>query len=705
VVVRIGSNILSQTVQRNLARSTADLSTASERLASGQRINKGADDAAGLAIATSLRTDSRIFGQALRNLNDGISFTNIAESAMESLTTVAERIQEISTQAMSGTFGDAQRQSMQREVTALQAEWNRIVEGTTFNGRNILTGADTRTVLQGGKGVDGTLAVQIGEAQLEGGIEGFAGGTTRISTDSSGNQAMGGVLGVGSSAITISADGRYVAFDSYASNLVTGDTNGQTDVFIKDTVTGAATRVSTDSAGNQATGGASFAGAISADGRYVAFVSYATDLVAGDTNGVRDAFIKDTVTGTTTRVSTDSAGNQATGGYSYGGAISADGRYVAFWSTATNLVAGDTNAQTDSFIKDTLTGVTRRISTDSSGNQATGGRSIVTAISADGRYVAFSSTANNLVAGDTNGQADAFIKDTVTGVTTRVSTDSAGNQATGGYSYGGAISADGRYVTFTSWANDLVVGDTNGQIDVFIKDTVTGVTTRVSTDSAGNQGNGPSEASSISADGRFVAFTSGADNLVTGDTNTRTDVFVKDTLTGVTTRASTDTAGNQGNPGTAFFPGHSRTGVVSADGRFVAFASGASNLVAGDTNSQFDVFLRDLTKTGVQTMSGMVVSNRVSAGVTLNLIQRYRDELLQYRSNIGATTSRISTFMNVVSASNINYKAAESRISDADIASEAANTVRNTILQQTASSLLGQANQAPQIALRLLQSA
>ena len=152
MVVRIGSNILSQTVQRNLSRATADLSTASERLASGQRINKGADDAAGLAIATSLRTDSRIFGQALRNLNDGISFVNIAESAMESLGTVAERIQELSTQAMSGTFGDAQRQSMQREVTALQAEWNRIVEGTTFNGRNILTGADTRTVLQGGKG-------------------------------------------------------------------------------------------------------------------------------------------------------------------------------------------------------------------------------------------------------------------------------------------------------------------------------------------------------------------------------------------------------------------------------------------------------------------------------------------------------------------------------------------------------------------------
>ena len=174
--IRIGSNILSQTVQRNLARSTADLSTASERLASGQRVNKGSDDAAGLAIATSLRTDSRIFSQAIRNLNDGLSFSNIAESAMDSLTYVADRIQELSTQALSGTFGDKQRQSMQLEVTALQAEWNRVVEGTTFNGRNLLTGVDTRTVLQGGKGVDGTLSVQIGEAQLANGLEGYGGG-------------------------------------------------------------------------------------------------------------------------------------------------------------------------------------------------------------------------------------------------------------------------------------------------------------------------------------------------------------------------------------------------------------------------------------------------------------------------------------------------------------------------------------------------
>lgn len=152
VVVRIGSNILSLNVQRQLGRATDDLSAVTQRLSSGQRINRASDDAAGLAISTSLRTNSKIYAQGIRNLNDGISLTNIAESAMDSLGSIAERIQELSTQAMSGTFGDQQRKSMQQEVTALQSEWNRVVESTTFNGVNLLTGNNTRTVLQGGKG-------------------------------------------------------------------------------------------------------------------------------------------------------------------------------------------------------------------------------------------------------------------------------------------------------------------------------------------------------------------------------------------------------------------------------------------------------------------------------------------------------------------------------------------------------------------------
>jgi flagellin-like hook-associated protein FlgL len=697
-MIKLGTNILSQKVQRNLGRATTDLSTTSERLASGMRINKASDDAAGLAIAASLNADTRIFTQGIRNLNDGLSAGNIAEGAMEQLGNIILRIEELSTQSANGTYSDKQRDSLQKEATALVAEWNRILESTSFNGRNLLTG-DTRTVLQGGKGSEGTLAVQIGEAQLAGGLEGSGGtGTTRVSTDSAGNEAMGG-----SSQVTaLSADGRYAAFYSAASNLIAGDTNGQTDSFIKDTLTGVITRISTDSSGNQAMGGASFVNAISADGRYVAFESNASNLVAGDTNGQQDSFIKDTVTGVTIRVSTDSAGNQATGGISSVTAISADGRYIAFNSTATNLVAGDTNGQDDSFIKDIITGVTTRISTDSWGNEATGGFSRATALSADGRYIAFWSAATNLVAGDTNGQRDSFIKDTLTGVTTRISTDSSGNQATGGQSIVTAISADGRYAAFRSSATNLVDGDTNAQQDSFIKDTVTGVTTRISTDSSGNQAmGGGSSVTAISADGRYVAFNSSASNLVAGDTNGQFDSFIKDTITGLTTLISTDSSGNQAT-GVGL---NSTVSAISADGRYAALWSNASNFVAGDTNGQTDAFLRDLTKTGVQTLSGVVISNKVSAKVTLDLIQKYRAELIDYRAKIGASTSRISTFVNTLQSSTINYKAASSRITDADITVESSKSVASRIRQEVAASLLSQANQAPQIALSLLRGA
>jgi flagellin-like hook-associated protein FlgL len=694
-MIKLGTNILSQKVQRNLGRATTDLSTTSERLASGMRINKASDDAAGLAIAASLNADTRIFTQGIRNLNDGLSAGNIAEGAMEQLGNIIIRIEELSTQSANGTYSDTQRGSLQKEASALVAEWNRIVESTSFNGRDLLTGNSTRTVLQGGKGSEGTLAVQIGEAQLESGLEGYGGkGTTRVSTDSAGNQ----VTGAGSYVTAISADGRYVAFYTSVSNLVAGDTNGQLDSFVKDTVTGITTRISTDSSGNQAMGGSSSVFGISADGRYVAFNSTASNLVAGDINGKIDVFIKDTITGVTTRVSTTSQGVQAKEDVT-GTAISADGRYVTFNADdSSDLGVGGGNNRNDGYVKDTVTGLLSVVSTDSAGNLGNGNSS-VEAISADGRYVSFLSFASNLVTGDTNGQRDSFIKDTLTGITTRITTDSAGNQGNGA-SFVEAISSDGRYVAFDSSANNLVAGDTNGLWDSFIKDTVTGVTTRISTDSAGNQATGAdSDVSAISADGRYVAFYSSASNLVAGDTNGQRDSFIKDTVTGITTRISTDSAGNQA------IGGSSTVTAISADGRIAAFYSSATNLVAGDTNVQADSFLRDLTKTGVQTLSGVVLSNKVSAKITLDLVQKYRAELLDYRAKIGASTSRIGTFINTLQSSTINYKAASSRITDADIAEESSKSIAARITQQVATSLLGQANQAPQIALSLLRGA
>jgi flagellin-like hook-associated protein FlgL len=339
------------------------------------------------------------------------------------------------------------------------------------------------------------------------------------------------------------------------------------------------------------------------------------------------------------------------------------------------------------------------MSTDSSGNQANA-LSTVRAISADGRFVAFESFATNLVAGDTNGVYDAFIKDTVTGVTTRVSTDSSGNQATGGYSLVRAISADGRFVAFESAATNLVAGDTNGQQDAFIKDTLTGVTTRISTDSSGNQATGgTSFVTAISADGRFVAFNSFASNLVAGGTNGQRDAFIKDTLTGVTTRVSTDSSGNQATGGFGSY-----VSAISADGRFVAFESDATNLVAGDTNGERDAFLRDLTKIGINQMSGMLVSNRASASVTFNLVTSLQDELSIYESNLGSSQSRAATFVSQLYSQKDEFITAETRISSADIAAESSELIRKQILQRTGTALLAQANQQPRLALDLLSN-
>ena len=342
--------------------------------------------------------------------------------------------------------------------------------------------------------------------------------------------------------------------------------------------------VSVDSSGNQANGFSAWP-AISADGRFVAFASDASNLVSGDTNGKGDIFVRDRQTGATERVSVDSAGNQADGG-SDAPAISGDGRFVAFVSDASNLVSGDTNGQSDVFVHDRQTGVTERVSVDSAGNQANGG-SAAPAISADGRFVAFVSDASNLVPGDTNGQGDVFVHDWQTGATERVSVDSAGGQADGG-SGKPAISADGRFVAFASAATNLVDGDANSKSDVFVHDRQTGATERVSVDGHGNEGDGSSTWPAISADGRFVAFESMATNLVSRDFNRDQDIFVHDRQTGATERVSVSSDGKQASS-------PSDVPSISADGRLVAFVSGANNLVPGDTNRFYfaDVFVHD----------------------------------------------------------------------------------------------------------------
>ena len=339
----------------------------------------------------------------------------------------------------------------------------------------------------------------------------------------------------------MSANGQLVAFSSYATNLVSGDTNGVGDIFITDRTTGTISRVSVASNGSQANG-ASFDPAFSGDGRYLAFESTATNLVSNDTNNSTDIFVHDRVMGTTTRISVASNGNQADGA-SFDPAFSADGRYVAYESAATNLVSGDTNAATDVFLYDRVTGITTRVSVAPSSMQANGG-SFDPTLSNDGRFVAFHSDATNLVSGDTNAATDIFVFDRTTGTTTRVSIASNGNQADG-MSNDPVLSTDGRFVTFWSVATTVVSGDTNGTDDVFLHDRTTGITTRISVASNGSQANGRSFDPVISADGAFISFDLAATNLVSGDTNGAPDIFIHDRVTGVTTRVSIATNGSQ----------------------------------------------------------------------------------------------------------------------------------------------------------------
>jgi len=392
------------------------------------------------------------------------------------------------------------------------------------------------------------------------------GATERVSEDSAGNG--GDDL---SGAAAISADGRYVAFVSRATNLVSGDTNDFYDVFVHDRQAGATERASVDSSGNEKnTNGLD--PSISGDGRYVAF------------EWDFGVWVHDRETGITEMVSVDSAGIEANNS-SNDPTISADGRYVAFESGATNLVADDTNGEGDVFVHDRQTGATERVSVDSQGAQVNDD-SNDPAISVDGRYVAFVSYATNLVPGDTNDKRDIFVHDRQTEVTERVSVDSVGNEGDD-TSYSPAISADGRYVAFVSYATNLVPVDTDACVhatyhwnceDVFVHDRETGVTEKVSVDSAGNEANKESANPAISGGGRYVAFHSEASNLVPSDTNHSEDVFVHDRQTGATELVSVDSAGNQGLC-------WSKYPAITADGRYVAFDSCVENLVPGDTNT------------------------------------------------------------------------------------------------------------------------
>jgi subtilisin family serine protease/Tol biopolymer transport system component len=348
---------------------------------------------------------------------------------------------------------------------------------------------------------------------------------------------------------------------------------------------GGTERVSLTTSGAQANRLSSAPPAISADGRYVAFTSLATNLVPGAPGVAGGVYVRDRRTGRTERASVASDGTAATGNAP---AISADGRFVAFSGFDPTLVREDRNGQPDVFVHDRVSRTTERVSVASDGTEGNNGASSAPpAISAGGRYVAFSSYASNLVPGDTNGSEDMFVHDRATGETERVSIATDGSETERFTSSSmPSISADGRFVAFASGGSNLVAGDANNTTDIFVRDRAVGTTERVSVAGDGSEANSFSSDTAISADGRFVAFGSFASNLVPGDANNSADVFVHDRATGATERASVASDGREGN-------GFTSGPAISADGRYVGFASGSTNLVAADTNEWWDIFLHD----------------------------------------------------------------------------------------------------------------
>ncbi len=378
---------------------------------------------------------------------------------------------------------------------------------------------------------------------------------------------------------TISADGRWVAFSTANANLVPGDTNGLRDVFLWDSVEGTIQRISVSPSGTQATGSSDYP-SISADGSLVTFGTDAPE-VHGLPSTTNQTVLWHADDGSTEVVSVSSAGTVANDTASFS-VLSADGTTVAFTSRASNLVPGDTNGDYDVFVRDLDANTTVRASVATSGAQTGGGWIGDLDLSADGSVVAFASGATNLVVGDTNGTYDVFVRDLDLSTTTRVSVSTAGAQANDDAGYIG-LSGDGAWISFQSHASNLVPGH-DGGYDFYLHEIATATTTRVAAPFDGSLINTYTDAPSLSHDGRYVAFTSRDDNLVAGDTNRGTDVFRWDRTTNTTVRVST--AGNGAEP-----DGSSNEPSMSADGRSVAFHSASGGIAPERPIGANDVFL------------------------------------------------------------------------------------------------------------------
>jgi Tol biopolymer transport system component len=391
---------------------------------------------------------------------------------------------------------------------------------------------------------------------------------------------------------TLNANGCVVGFKSYASNLVTGDNNEKVDVFVRDREAATTERIPPVGFTGAESKDNSYPPGLDASGSIVAFGSLSNNLAPNDFNQVADVFVYDRLNQSTRNLSLALGGEGGGGVPDLQPSVSADGILVVFTALSDNLLPLiDKNQANDVFLADLSSGALELISQTTTGSEpgtAGNGPSAGGVISADGCHVAFYSDASNIVAQDKNEFRDVFVRDRCGDVRTeRVNVASDGTAANRDSQASGflpGISGDGNRVAFSSDATNLDPADDNSQTDIFVRDRTAGQTIRVSKNQNGDSANGPSQYPSISADGRFVAFQSDASNLVAGDTNQSTDIFVVEVDTGDIRRLSVSGSGTEGN-GNSTFPG------ISADGTTVVFQSDATNLVDGDTNGASDIFI------------------------------------------------------------------------------------------------------------------
>jgi len=499
----------------------------------------------------------------------------------------------------------------------------------------------------------------------------------------------------------ISANGEYIVFSSSADNLVAGDTDGRSDVFLYNVKTGETSLLSTNVGNAEAT-----SASIDDSGRYITFWAK-TSAPCGNVH------LHDTVTGITTRID-----NNAIHG-SYQPTISGDGRYVVFSSESDNIISGDDNnasTATDIIMYDAVLDKYILISNkDGDGDPSDGGwmkgKNRNPSVSEDGRYVVFESTNNDpssASANNTDSSNTIFLRDTLNNTTTVVSKNTSGT-AGAEDSTNAKISGDGKYIVYESNDSDLVANDTNGAKDIFLYNTLTGETTLISTAQDGAQGNADSFNSSISKDGKYVVFASDADNLTANDTNGVSDVFAYNIETGEINRVSeiNEDTGGDGASGDSL--SYYSTVSISNDGQYVVFDSASTNLLSTPTSGTKQIYMTELNTNEEEESVEWInlelhnketycfcdidVTTLESAQLSMEIADATLECVEKIRSSVGSSQNQLESTISNLSTTQINVSSSESAIRDADFAEESKVYAQMSVLTQTSTFALAQANE------------